>query len=161
MDGAKKLRVMTVRMTGSQYAKIKSCAEREGVSISSLVANVMVDYADRDIDMARQMMASQTRLHSDVRGLKDAVTLTYNLLYSFIYTFFVGFAKQCMHEFATEEHTDDKNLLANGIVHRKNADRMMKLFNEKFMSQDAVRRAVLANIAEMTNSESENKKEEA
>lgn len=150
-DKDKKLKHLSVRMTQAQYDKLRACAIRENVPVSSLVANVALDYADKDVDMARQMMASQSRLHADIRRLGDVATLGYNLLYSFIYSFFIANAKECQYEFATAEYTSDKDLLAKGIVHKKNADRVMELFNRKFLSDESVRRCVLANLAGMEN----------
>ena len=156
----RKRRHVTVRMTQWQYDKIHACALREGVTFSSLVTNVAVDYADKDIDMTRQMMASQSRLHSDIRRLSDVVTLTYNLLYSFIYTFFIKFAKDCSYEFVTEDDTQDKEILAKGKVKRKSADRVMKMFNRKFLADESVRRGILANIAGLSNPEVSGEKED-
>ncbi len=158
-EGAKKRRHIAIRVTQEQYDKIHACALREGVPVSSLIANVTVDYADKDIDMARQMMASQSRLHSDIRRLTDVGTLTYNLLYSFIYTFFIKFAKDCSLEFVTEDDTDNEDILAKGRVKRKSADRVMKMFNRKFLSDESVRRGILANIAGMSNPELSGKEE--
>ena len=152
---------VSVRMTRELRDKLRACALREGVSQPSLVANIVSDYVDKDIDVTRQMMASQSRLHSDVRRLGDVSTLCYNLLHSFIYTFFIAFGNDCSLEFATEEYTKDKDLLARGTVRRKNADRVMELFTRKFVGDESVRRGILANFADMQNHDVPEGKEEA
>ena len=148
-----KSRHFSIRMRQEQYDKIRACALREDVPVASLLVNLAVDYADKDVDMTRQMMASVSRLHADIKKLIDTQTLNYNLLYSYIYMFLFAFAKECSYEFATEEYTSDEQLLAKGLAQKGKADSVMELFNRKFLSDDAVRRCVLANLAGMKNPE--------
>ena len=152
-EGTKILnKFFSLKMTQKQYDKIKACAVREGIPLSALFAKVGVDYAERDVDITKHVVASMSRLHSDLKKLSDAQVLSYNLLYSYIYMFLFVAAKECSYEFATEEYTSDEQLLAKGLAQKGKADRVMELFTRKFLSDDAVKRCILANLASLQDS---------
>ena len=142
----KKTKEFHVRCYENEYKLYKNIAEREGVSFSSLVNKVLVDYVNKDMNVQNELLASNNRLISDVRKVQNELVLLYNTMYAFVHTFFCAFPERCVYEFSDKNTTEQD-------VHLKAAKKLMNKWREKLLSNKQFLQASLADTDAKINSE--------
>lgn len=142
----KKLKDLHVRCDEASYSLYLEAAKRDGVTLSSLVNKLLVDYANKDVDVQNELLASNSRLIADVRRLQNETVLLYNMMHAFVHTFFCAFPERCAHEFSDKNGTERD-------AHQRAAKKLMKEWRQKLLASRQVVQASLAETEARINAE--------
>lgn len=139
----KKIRDFHVRTDSETHKLITAAAERDGILISELLQKIISDYVHKDINIQNALLASNNKLISDVRKLRQETVILYNMVHSLVYTFLSAFPEHCtweMEEKGSSRYTKEVE------VRQKAADKLMQKWQKKLF---ASRQMIQANLAEV------------